>query len=52
MHEGSDIRGEEDDGINKYNRRERALLMELPDEGENLILVPYLLLDTDEVVQK
>ena len=53
IHEGSDIRAEEDDmGIKELNGRESALRMELLDEGDNLIPVPYLLFDTDEVGQK
>jgi hypothetical protein len=31
---------------------ESAVLMELPDEGENLIPIPYLFFDIDKVGQK
>ncbi len=50
IHQGSDVGREEDDvGIDKLNGGKGATLMELSDEGENLITVPYLCFDVDEV---
>jgi len=50
INEGGDVRSQEDYvRINKLNRGKRAMLMELPDEGENLIPVPYFSFNVDEV---
>jgi hypothetical protein len=53
IHEGGDIRSEEDDlRIKNLDRGKTAVLMKLPDEGENLIPVPYLLFDINKVWRK
>ena len=50
IHESGDVRAEElNVWIKKLDGRERALRMESRDERENLIPVPYLLFDTNEV---
>jgi hypothetical protein len=50
IHERGDVRREECDvGINKLNGSKGAVCMKLFYEIENLVPVPYLLFDIDEV---
>jgi len=50
IYERGDIGAEEDHmGIKKFNGSKSALLMELPDERENLIAIHQLLFNVDKL---